>query len=150
MAVLGHHTNILIIEAGFLIIWRLYNTTMEISEGVIHRGRTFIASIRSMLLFDSACLSANLGDKGLCKYSPTSRSLPSSCILAVYALFLAKRSPMKRAKKFIHFVSLPKQLNLLPSFSRLTVQQSCCMIDIISIFQIWSTVAGYDELCVWF
>ena len=50
------------------------------------------------------------------------------------------------------FVFQPKQLNLAPRFSRLTVQGSCSF-DIIgwlivTFFQIWSLVAGYDELCV--
>ena len=55
------------------------------------------------------------------------------------------------------FVSLPKQLNLVPRFSRLTVQKPATRLhfwhdfDIIgSIWQnscqIWSTVANYGEL----
>ena len=50
-----------------------------------------LTSIDVKFIFDSACLLASLGDKGLivqlCKYSPNSRCRPSSCLLAVPALF---------------------------------------------------------------
>ena len=52
-------------------------------------------------------------------------------------------------------LSLPKQLNLVPRSSRLTVHQPVagCIFDIISslntkFFQIWSSVTGCGELCV--
>ena len=59
------------------------------------------------------------------KYSPNSRCRPSSCLLAVLAMFLAifrlvltlETSEMSA----IFSSSQPKQLNLVPSFSRLTV-----------------------------
>ena len=105
VAVLGHHTNILIIEAGFLIIWRLYNTTMKISEGVIHRGRTFIASIRSMFLFDSACLSANLGDKGLFS-SVNILQLVDLFLRVVFLLFMLCFQPNVRLWKGLKSLSI--------------------------------------------
>ena len=52
-------------------------------------------------------------------------------------------------------LSQPKQLNLVPRSSRLTVHQPAagCIFAIISslntkFFQIWSSVTGYGELCV--
>ena len=53
--------------------------------------------------------------------------------------------------------SLPKQLNLVPGSSRLTVPQPATLLHfwhhrfiMAKFVQIWSTVAAYDELCVWF
>ena len=78
---------------------------------------TMLTSIDVKFIFDSACLSASLGDE---------RFLSSANILQIadvvgrakVCLFL----PCETSKKFRHFVSLPKQLNLVPRFSRLTVQ----------------------------
>ena len=53
---------------------------------------------------------------------------------------------------FSHY-SLRKQLKRVPRFSRLTVQQFATLLhfwrhrfNMAKVFQIWSTVAGYDEL----
>ena len=60
---------------------------------------------------------------------------------------------MKQVKCSAILYSLPKQLNLIPKSSRLTVQfsgnyaaQLMSFLHIAKFFQIWSTVAGYDEL----
>ena len=48
-------------------------------------------------IFDSACLSVSFGDKEVfqfCKYSPCFRRYPSSCLLAVLAMFLANSFPI--------------------------------------------------------
>ena len=60
---------------------------MEISEGVIHRGRT---SIDVKLLIDSSCLLANLGDKGLF----SSANIFQIAEVVRRALFLSKSSPI--------------------------------------------------------
>ena len=58
------------------------------------------------------------------KYSANSRCRPSSCILAVLAMFLAIISPkfllLKRVKCPPYLFPQPKQLNLVPRSSRLT------------------------------
>ena len=68
---------------------------------------------------------------------------------------------LKQVKCFTILYSLPKQLNLILRSSRLTVQFSGnYAVKLMSFFtynhnnriisQIWSTVAGYDELSVGF
>ena len=76
-------------------------------------------SIDVKFIFDNARL-------GLSKfYSPNSRCRPSSCLLAVLATFLVIFSPsfllLKRVKCPQFSSSQPKQLNLVPRSSRLTV-----------------------------
>ena len=95
---------------------------------IIHRGCT---SIDFKLLIDSAYLLASLGDKGLFSSANflqiadvVRRELSSCCLCFVFSQTFAYTVLVKRAKKFRHFVSLPKQLNLVSSFSRSTVQQS--------------------------
>ena len=54
-----------------------------------------------------------------------------------------------------HFVFTTKTTQPRPqvvSVNRSIIWQFCCTIDVISsyiakFFQIWSTIAGYDELC---
>ena len=56
-----------------------------------------LTSIDVKFIFDSACLSASLGDTRVfqfCKYSPNRRCRPSSCLLDVFAMFLANSSPV--------------------------------------------------------
>ena len=62
------------------------------------------------------------------KHSPNSRCRPPSCLLAVFAVFLAIISPCYSCSSYSwnewnvrHFFSQPKQLNLVPRSSRLTV-----------------------------
>ena len=45
-------------------------------------------------IFDSACLSESLGDKGFCKYSPNSGYRPWSCTSCCSCCVLAKSSPI--------------------------------------------------------
>ena len=48
-------------------------------------------------IFDSTCLSESTGDTRVfqfCKYSPKRRCRPSSCLLAVFGMFLANSSPI--------------------------------------------------------
>ena len=60
-----------------------------------------LSSIDDKFIFYSACLSANLGDKGLFnvvqvyKYSPSSRCIFSSCLLAVLAVFRGSKVSFK-------------------------------------------------------
>ena len=56
-----------------------------------------LTSIDVKFIFDSASLSAGLGDKRVvqfCKYSPYRSCHPSSCLPVVCAMFLAKISPI--------------------------------------------------------
>ena len=116
-----------------------------------------LTSIDVKFIFDSACLLVSLGDKGVFSSAiipPNSRCCPSSCLLAVLAMFLANSFPI--FPSFLY--SLPNQLNTFPRSSRVNhsiIWPVCCMSDIISghiakFFQIWLTVAGYDELCMGF
>ena len=67
-------------------------------------------------------------------------------------------SPCEMSKMFHHFVfttktTQPRPQVLLVNLS--IIWQFCCTIDVINsriakFFQIWSTVASYDELCVGF
>ena len=43
-----------------------------------------------------------------CKYSPNSGCRPSSCLLAVFAMFLANSSPFPSSEMFPHFVLTTK------------------------------------------
>ena len=92
-----------------------------------------LTSIDVKFIFDSACLSASLGDKGLFSLAnifqiadPELRCRPSSCLLAVLATFLGNSLPyfflVKRVKCSSILYSLPKQLNLVLRSSRVTVQ----------------------------
>ena len=56
-----------------------------------------LTSIDVKFIFDSACLLVSLGDKGVFSSAiipPNSRCCPSSCLLAVLAMFLANSLPI--------------------------------------------------------
>ena len=105
------------------------------------------------------CLSARLGDKRLtvqyCKYSPNSRCRPSSCLLAVLAMFLANSSPISSSwnewnvPSFCthcqnNSISSPGLLQWLTvQFSGNYAAQLTSFSHIGKFFQIWSTVADY-------
>ena len=80
-----------------------------------------VTSIDVKFTFDSA----RLGVVQFRKYSPNSRCGPSSCAFAVLAMFLAIISPSSYSWNewnVRHFLfSQPKQLNLVPRSSRLTM-----------------------------
>ena len=70
-----------------------------------------LTSINVKFIFDSACLSASLGDKGLLSFA-NSRCCLLSCLLAVLAVFLANSSPIsspvKTSEICCHFVFTTK------------------------------------------
>ena len=114
-----------------------------------------LTSVDVKFIFDSACLWASLGDKGL--FAANIVRIVDSvffffCLLAVLAMFFAKSSPIFSSWKsemlrYFVFLKLPKQLNLVLRSS--IIWQFCCTIDVISLhiakfFHIWSTVAGYE------
>ena len=96
-----------------------------------------LTSIDVNFIFDSACLSASLGDKELAKvvqfrkHSPNRRCRLSRCLLAVLAMLTTQ----------------PRPQVVLANCS--IISPFCCTIDVIrshmeKFFQIWSTVASYD------
>ena len=112
-----------------------------------------------------ACLSASLGDKGLSSSANILQKVsvmhPRSCILAVLTLFLANSLPTsscEASEMFCHFVLTTKPTQPRPQVFSVNCKvfwQLCCGIDVIfshiaKFFQIWSTVAGYDELSMGF
>ena len=114
-----------------------------------------LTSVDVKFIFDSACLWASLGDKGL--FAANIVRIVDSvffffCLLAVLAMFSAKSSPIFSSWKsemlrYFVVLKLPKQLNLVLRSS--IIWQFCCTIDVISshiakFFHIWSTVAGYE------
>ena len=73
---------------------RLYNASYAAFKIIPSLKTRFNTSIDVKFMFDSACLSANLAGRiQVSKYSPNSRCHPSSCLLAVLAMFLANSSP---------------------------------------------------------
>ena len=115
-----------------------------------------LTSVDVKFIFDSACLWASLGDKGL--FAANVLRIAVSvfffffCLLAVLTMFFARSSPIFSSWKsemfrYFVFLKLPKQLNLVLRYS--IIWQFCCTIDVISLhiakfFHIWSTVAGYE------
>ena len=76
-----------------------------------------------------------LRDVRFCGYSPNSRCCPSSCILAVLAIFLGISSPISSSQNAWNVLSLnctalPKKCNLISDFSPI-FWQSCCSIEVI-------------------
>ena len=95
------------------------------------------------------------------KYSPNSRCRPSSCLLAVLAMFLAIISPSSyswnECNESTIFVFTTKTTQPRPQvFSvngALTCKKAALLTSSIrwwnaKFFQIWSSVAGYGELWV--
>ena len=83
--------------------------------------------------------------------------LSSCCSCHVFSYYFAQFLLLKRVKCPPFLFPQPKQLNLVPRSSRLTVHnlQKRCIFDVISLlntkfFQIWSSVTGYGELCMCF
>ena len=107
--------------------------------------------------FDSACLSARLGDKGL--FSAANILQIADVVRQVaFLLFLLFFLRRETSEMFRHSVFTIKTTQPRPevfSVNRSIIWPFCCTIDVISshiakFFQIWSRVAGYDELCVGF
>ena len=95
------------------------------------------------------------------KYSPNSRCRPCSWLLAVLAMFLAIISPSSYSwdEWNVRHFCFNNQNNSTSSPGllgwRYTHLQGSCTFDVIGwliakFFQIWSSVAGYGELCVCF
>ena len=116
-----------------------------------------LTSINVKFIFDSACL----GDKGLCssanifQIADVVRRVVFLRFLLLFHLFL----PHETSEMFRHFIGIHYQKTQprpqVFSVNRSIIWQFCCTIEVISshiakFFQIWSTVAGYDELCVEF
>ena len=111
-----------------------------------------LTSIDVKFIFDSARLG---------KYSPNSRCRSSSCLLAVLAMCLAFISPSsyswnKWNVRFFCFHNQNNSTSFLGLFGwRCINLQERCTFDVIGwliakFFQIWSSVAGYGELCMAF
>ena len=86
-----------------------------------------LSSVDVKFIFNSACLSASLGDKGLFS---SANILQTADVVrwVVFLLFLLCFKPKVHlflpleVKYSIILYSLPKQLNLIPRSSQLTVQ----------------------------
>ena len=87
-----------------------------------------LTSIDVKFLFDSACLSASLGDKGLFSSANILQIVDAvrRVVFLPSCYVLANSSPnsslVRRVKYSAVLYSLPKQVNLVPRPSRLTVQ----------------------------
>ena len=123
-----------------------------------------LTSIDVKFIFDSACLSASLGDKELFSSGNIIQTADVVCRV-VFFLFLLCFQPLARlclpretSEMFSHFVFTAKTAQPRPQdflANRSIIWQFCCTIDVISsyiakFFQIWSKVSSYDELCVGF
>ena len=125
----------------------------------LKQAKTFLP--RSKVSSSSiVCLSARLGDKGLFS-TPNILQLADVfcrvvflvfmlCFWPIVCLFL----PCETSKMFRQMFSLPKQTNFLVNCSvnnlAILLQFWCYFSHIAKFFQIWLTVAGYNELCVGF
>ena len=113
-------------------------------------------------IFDSS--SASLGDKELFS-SRNIIQIKDVVRRVAFLLFLLCFQPKARiclpretSEMFPHFVFTTTTAQPRPQVSvadRSIIWQFCCTIDVISshiakFFQIWSTVASYDELCLGF
>ena len=124
-----------------------------------------LTSIDVKFIFDSSCLSASiLGDKELFS-SGNILQIEDVVRRVAFLLFLLCFQPIARiflpretSEMFRHFVFTTTTTQPRPQVSvadRSIIWQFCCTIDVISshiakFFQIWSTVASYDELCLRF
>ena len=87
-----------------------------------------LTSIDVKFIFDSACLSASLGDKGLFSSANILQIVDAvrRVVFLPSCYVLANSSPnsslVRRVKYSTVLYSLPKQVNLVPRSSRLTVQ----------------------------
>ena len=87
-----------------------------------------LISIDVKFIFDSACLSASLGDKGLSSSANIFQlaGVVRRVVFLPSCYVLANSSPnsslVRRVKYSAVLYSLPKQVNLVPRSSRLTAQ----------------------------
>ena len=123
-----------------------------------------LTSIDVNFIFDSACLSASLGDKELFRSENIPQIADVFCRV-VFLLFLLCFQPIaglflprETSEMFRHFVFPTKTTQPRPQVFLANcsiISPICSTIDVISshiakFFQISSTVASYDELCVEF
>ena len=123
-----------------------------------------LTSIDVKFIFDSSCLSASLGNKELFS-SGNILQIEDVVRRVAFLLFLLCFQPIARiflpreaSEMFRHFVFTTTTSQPCPQVflaDRSIIWQFCCTIDVISshiakFFQIWSTVASYDELCLGF
>ena len=120
-----------------------------------------LTSINVKFIFESACL----GDKGLVCSANVFQIADVVgrvvflrfllCFQPIVHLFL----PRETSEMFRHFIGIhyqkPQPRLQVFSVNSSMIWRFCCTIEVISshiakFFQIWSTVAGYDELCVEF
>ena len=130
-----------------LFIQKIFLSQNKLKHAYLHR----------CLFFDSECLSASLGDKGL--FSAANILQIADVVRQVaFMLFLLFFLRRETSEMFRHSVFTIKTTQPRPevfSVNRSIIWPFCCTIDVISshiakFFQIWSRVAGYDELCVGF
>ena len=103
-----------------------------------------LTSIDFKFIFDSACLSASLGDEGL--LSSANILQIEDVVRQLFAYFFL----LKRLKCSAILHSPSKQLNLVPRSSRLTVQESefCCTLDVIFHISQNSSTFGRQQLVI--
>ena len=119
------------IEEG-VIWWGLHVWPRQITTSQNDKAKIFLQLYLHKFIFDSACLSASLGETcegffGVCKYSPNSRCRILSCVLALLGMLLANSlpvySPWNEWKfMFCHFVFTTKTSQPCPTSSRLIIQ----------------------------
>ena len=91
-----------------------------------------------------------------CTYSPNSRCRLSSCILAILLSIYLFRELCEIFRRFLllyqnNVTSSPELLGGCPFFSHSFMMYYWLNFPYIAnVFQIWSTVAGYEELAVGF
>ena len=104
----------------------------QITTSQNDKAKIFLQLYLHKFIFDSACLSASLGETcegffWVCKYSPNSRCRLLSCLLALLGMFLANSSPVYSSWNewkfiFCHFVFTTKTSQPCPRSSRLIIQ----------------------------
>ena len=119
------------IEEG-VIWWGLHVCPRQITTSQNDKAKIFLQLYLYKFIFDSACLSASLGETcegffRVCKYSPNSRCRILSCVLALLAMFLANSLPVYSSWNewkfmFCHFVFTTKTSQPCPRSSRLIIQ----------------------------
>ena len=125
-------------------------------------------SINVKFMIDSACLSATLGDNqffrcanNICYLENIILQIADVICQVAFLLFLPCFQPivhlfltLETSEMFAILKSQPKQLNLVPWSTWLTVfynlHFSRHQFSIAKFFHIWTTIVGYNKLCMRF
>ena len=113
-----------------------------------------LTSIDPLMLSSSSIVHVQVlfSSANISKQQVSPFELSSCCSCHVFSYYFAQFLLLKRMKCPSFLFSQPKQLNLVSRSSRFALT---CTFDVIGslnakFFQVWSSGAGYGELCVCF